>query len=238
MAVGGLLLLLMSLVFPSFAATLNMTRIYHLSLFLLAPFCALGCMSILGLIANMKSLSRFSWRNFGKVTPRVNRAGMLLIALLLISLFLFQVGFIYKIIGDNNTGSISLSMDRMNSWTVYMNQLYVDQPEVSGLQWFAKYENNGSQVFADQQGTRYLMSYGSLPQGRTDVPGPDTAAFRVDSAYFFLYRVNVVDNAFSGWDRTYNTTTLTHLINETDQVYCNGANVFYCGHSVGVVSTP
>jgi len=247
MSVGSLLLLLMSVGLPSFAATLNIGRIYHISLFLLAPFCVLGGISVLELVANgaraMKSRQCPSVKGLERVFAHAlskeesKRTWTLLITFLLISLFLFQVGFIYKATGDNNTGSISLSMDRKNSWTTYMNQLYLDEPEVSALKWFAKHENKESRVFASYEGAEYLMSYGSVPRQRLNILENDTSPYWLGISYAFFDRLNLNNGIFNGYDALWNLTDFMRaktpsFPNETDQIYSSGDSALYCGQGV------
>jgi len=227
MSIGGFLLLLMSFFLPNFAASLNISRIYHLSLFLLAPFCIRGGISIFQSIASMKSRLRLLPRKLGEAKlGSVKKAWILMTAVLLVCFFLFQVGFIYKISGDQPT-SIPLSMDRKNRWTIYMNQLYIDQQEVSAIKWLAHYENNELRVYASSEATTYLADYGLISQGRLYIPDPTISTETIYSSYFYLDRLNTMNNTFVGNKKVWNTTDFSPLLNLLNKIYSNGDSDIY-----------
>ncbi len=136
MCMGGMAVLLMSMLIPSFASSgLNITRFYHLSLFFLAPLCITGFIYIVGLAIKIR-VRIFPLRmNINRtLRKKFKMACLILMAILLVSLFAFQVGFVYEVADDVPT-SISLSMDRPDSWTLYLNQLYINPEEVYASKW-------------------------------------------------------------------------------------------------------
>lgn len=238
MSVGSMLLLLMSIFIPNFAATLNVSRMYHISLFCLAPICVIGGMSIVNLMVGIRSRLGFFPKKLDIAALRsIRKAWMTIIAVLLVCLFLFQVGFIYEISGDAPT-SISLGISRKNSWTIYMNQLYVDQQEVSAIKWLAQFNNNESRVYADSEGTTYLTSYGLISGKRLGWIEPELSGSYVDISYIFFDRLSVVDNIVIGYSTIWNSTDFSSILNRTNRVYCDGASDIYCGRSTNSVSTP
>jgi len=228
MSVTSLSILLMAIFLPKFAAGLNMSRFYHIALFFLAPFCVIGGILILGSIANIKSRFFSASRKFNwAIYDYVKKPWLFLIAVLLISLFLFQVGFIYEITGDVPT-SISLSKDRMNSWTIYMNQLYVDEQEVIASKWLSKYENNKSMIYADAGPNRYLTSYGLIPLERVSIMDPKIQKETSGWSYFFFGRLSVVNNEIVGYNAVWNNTDFSYILNNTNKIYSSGASDIYC----------
>jgi uncharacterized membrane protein len=223
-------ILLMAIFLPSFAAGLNMTRFYHIALFFLAPFCVTGGIIILSSVASMKSrfFSRVS--KFDRAaSDSIKKPWLFLIAVLLISFFLFQVGFIYEITGDVPT-SISLSRERTNSWTIYMNQLYIDDQEVFASTWLSKYGNNESMVYADS-GAGYLTSYGLIPIERVGFLNPKIQNTISDGSYFFFGQLSVVNGIVVGYDMAWNITNFSFILNNTNKIYSNGASDIYCARS-------
>jgi uncharacterized membrane protein len=230
MSIASMSILLMAIFLPAFAAGLNMTRFYHIALFFLAPFCVTGGIVILDSLASMKSrfFSRVS--KFDRVARNsVKKPWLFLVAVLLVSFFLFQVGFVYEITGDIPT-SISLSRDRMNSWTIYMNQLYVDRQEVFASKWLSKFENNESMVYADL-GARYLTSYGLISNERVSILYPGIPNIMSDGSYFFLGKLNVVNDRIVGYSEVWNNTDFSPILNNTNKIYSNGASDIYRGNS-------
>ncbi len=191
--------MLLCLIVPYFAAGLNATRFLHLALFFLAPFSIMGSITLVNSITAIKS--RFVLKIKSARVHNLRKFSLLIASILLISLFLFQVGFIYQISGDN-PNSISLSRDRMNDWTIYMNQLYLDKQEVCSAKWLGVYGNNQCTVYGDT-GSIYFISYGLISNQRLKEISPDV--LKSDSnSYFVFGRLNVVKGQVIGYSNTWN----------------------------------
>jgi uncharacterized membrane protein len=230
MCVASLAVLLMTMLIPSFAAGLNMTRFYHITLFFLAPLCVTGGQFILSFVADLKAkIFSFNLKAKGKLNKRVKQVWVFLIVILLVSFFLFQVGFIYEIAGDSTPTSISLSKDRMNMWTVYLNQLYIEPQEVVAAKWLSTYENNGSLVYADSGG-KYLISYGLIPYQNL-IPIDSMVNEKPNSPVYFVFgKLNVVDDEIIGYSGTeWNMTAFSLILSSANKIYSNGESDIYYG---------
>jgi uncharacterized membrane protein len=129
---GSIVILLMSITLPFFAAALNITRIYHITLFSLAPFGILG-----GIITFRKMFKLLPI----KIIPAAKDSMYLklVIILILVPYFLFNTGFIYEITGDVPT-SISLNSD--------VDHPRFNKQEILSAKWLTNIKNN-KPIYAD-----------------------------------------------------------------------------------------
>ncbi|MEL7669246.1 DUF2206 domain-containing protein [Methanobacterium sp.] len=95
-------ILILSVILPFFASSLNLTRIYHITLFFLAPFAVVGgiyCFRIVYKVFKRK------W------TADSLKMSIRILSILQILLFLFFTGFIYEITQDEPTSFSISSVD-------------------------------------------------------------------------------------------------------------------------------
>jgi uncharacterized membrane protein len=164
---------LAGILIPYFAATINTTRLYHITLLFLAPFCVIGGMRVLKVLSR---IVRASWTN-----KNVRSSLRVLSTFFVIYLF-FNSGFIYELAGH----PISFSL----------NQTAVDRPhfemqEVDAAMWLNDNEVSNTRVYADLYNSylfQMLTGHFSPLQGTKEVITPIA-----DEAYFFLGRENVID---------------------------------------------
>lgn len=122
-------ILIISIAVPYFASALNITRLYHITLFVLAPFSVIG-----GIIL----LKFFLTKIFNKPWTKDRDILLKIIYVGVVFLFLFYSGFIYEISGDNPT---SFSLSNID-YPVFNDQ------EVQGLEWLSTNKKPGY-VYAD-----------------------------------------------------------------------------------------
>jgi len=186
------LILLACIVIPRFSSYLNVSRFYHITLFLLAPFCILGGEAI--------------WRGVSKVTksvssrlkvkkglalstnPNGNNSAYLrfLVLAILIPYFLFNTGFFFELtrsselLGARETpSSCALSSYRVDMFTF-------NQKEAEAVAWLAQGLDGNTPVYGDQFGTlllhdRFYGQVGGIPASG-EVP---------EDAYLFLRSWNI-----------------------------------------------
>jgi len=129
--IGSAVLLLTSVVLPYFAGFFNMDRIYHLSLFFLAPFCVLGVITVFRWLFRLVPLKAFRILNNGLFLR-------LAVILILIPYFLFTTGFIIEVTGDVST-SIALDPD--------MAYPRFNEQEVAGKTWLSSNTGTSEQIY-------------------------------------------------------------------------------------------
>jgi len=145
----GIGLIILSLILSSFAIKYNMPRIYHVTLFFLAPLAIIGILQITQI---------FNHFNISK-----KRVFNLIVIIVLIPYFLFNTGIIYELTGDTPS-SVSLSLDKMKMDTnpVISNQYckIIDDFHVTSSVWLYEHNENYT-IYADYNRARHvLVSYG------------------------------------------------------------------------------
>lgn len=138
------LILIAAIMVPNFSSALNTSRLYQITLILLAPFC------IIGGIMPLRVLS--------KKVPKLNIKENDTLALKVLSIFfatflLFNTGWIYEVAGDSPT---SYSLNNTVDYPKFNDRDIAGQKwiyQVSGIE-----KNNGS-IYADRY--RYNLFIGS-----------------------------------------------------------------------------
>jgi uncharacterized membrane protein len=150
--VASMLILVMCILLPGFANTLNITRFYHILLFFLAPLFAIGCIE----------LFRFVSKHFGFAAKRKTEIySFILMILLLGSYFLFQTNIVYEVTGSESS-SLPLSRYRLGSY-LYFGFEYVTGPQTSSAKWLSQTSNvSNLVVYADESVSYNLVAYGGI----------------------------------------------------------------------------
>jgi uncharacterized membrane protein len=194
---------------PGLANTLQITRFYHILLFLLAPLCVLGAEFLVKPIFKR----------------RTEIIALALLVIILVPYFLFQTGFIYEITRSQSY-SLPLSGNRMGPVFLYEQFGYSSDRDVYGACWLSeKVNTENSTVYADiPSALNVLSSYGMVY--RPDIEVLSNVTTLSENAIVYLSEVNTVNGVVVGSD-LWNTTSLSHIFNSTDSVYSNGACQIY-----------
>jgi len=166
------LLILACIFLPYFANYLNTTRIYHIALITLAPFCILGGEAVwLGarsvwnkITGLMHGMSQRDGVNHLVATGAEDSpSGLKFVALaVLIPYFLFTSGFIYEVTGQEVTDkietpySIALSSYRLDLAGVFYWQ------DGAAARWLAQKADDNAKVYGDYH-TANLLSFHEFP---------------------------------------------------------------------------
>jgi len=159
LSVVSAVLILACIFLPNFADWLNTTRIYHIALITLAPFCILGGEAvwlgaryvwnkITGLMQGMSLRDKAS--QFVAAGAEDSPGGLKFVALaVLIPYFLFTSGFIYEVTGQNVTDkieapySIALSSYRLDLAGVFYWQ------DGAAARWLAQKADDKAKIYSD-----------------------------------------------------------------------------------------
>jgi len=243
LSVAGIFLILACLIMPRFADYLNVTRLYHIALMTLAPFCILGGEAV--------------WRGAVDAWQRIKRAiagnrasgfvsrpgttgyddrpgGLRFVALVvLIPYFLFTSGCIYEITGQSMTEKVDLP------YSIALSSYRLDLAGVlyakdgAAAQWVSQRSDNLTGVYADRHGANLLRFYefhGSV------LDLPHDARNLLPNSYIFLNTVNISHRAITFavatglrqyiiWD---DIPGLTQVIDDGRRIYNNGdAHILY-----------
>ena len=221
-------ILLMCIVLPFFSDKMAIGRIYHITLFLLAPCCILGGETVWKYVS--KAFRSISFK-------RSTYAKMCLI--ILIPYFLFNIGFVYEFT-EHPTGNpvsfyrLKVSNDPLEK-RAYYGMRVPTQDFVSAV-WLSEHKQDQSTIYAGQTSEFGLLHPYPLPPTEPVriLDSPNMSIKKSD--FVFLRCLNAKDNImFSQVERTgahhfqypyYNTTEITCLV-EKNRIYSNGGSEIY-----------
>jgi len=162
------LILLACIVIPRFSSYLNLTRFYHISLFLLAPLFVLGGEAIWQGASRLAKSVSLKLKIKKELALSTNPNGNNLVYLrflalaILIPYFLFNTGFLFEVTGSERYGvndspsSIALSSYRLD-------MPVFTQKEAEAVAWLAQGVDDDTPVYGDEYG-RLLLYEWFLPQ--------------------------------------------------------------------------
>ena len=226
MALGGFGLMLASVILPGFSRNLNITRIYHISLFFLSPLFVIGGLYF------FKVTYRLFRRRLNCEHRSSSAVSLFLLSLVLITYFLFNTGFVQEVTGDVPF-SISLNPQRMQQSVdmakANFNIQYTFETEVFSTVWLSAVRNPDSIVYADNGGRHHvLVSSGMIIANNTGYLYDDVIDYPVDS-YIYLRRLNVIDGLVSvEGGGFFNLSQINPLFDSVNKIYSNGESDIYC----------
>ncbi len=202
MSLVSMVLIAISIVLPYFAQALTMMRIYHITLFFLAPFCVLGGIAVSRWLFRVLQMHRL--RKVG--TPaHLN----LVVILVLVPYFLFGNGFIFELTGATPT-SKPLSLYKTD-WE------FLTKPEIYARTWLAERVTDNGIVHSDAKG---LLHRGpGLPLARF----PRSEGQVSPNSYIFLRRWNVIHGEWrSSVTAPYSRLEKLSYLNGMNKIYDSG----------------
>ncbi|MHA1833528.1 MAG: DUF2206 domain-containing protein [Candidatus Baldrarchaeia archaeon] len=197
---------------PGLANTMNMTRFYHILLFILSPLCVIGA----------EALCHFMFRNKAKI------CSFALLLSVLIAYFLFQTSFVYEIV-KSDSWSLPLSKYRMNSLELSIKFGYMFDVDVFGAKWLTKnMETENLKVYADVRSRNTaLFAYGLIT--KEDVTLLSNVTQITKDGVVFLNNINILQKLIVGNRFIWNTTEFSFL-EDMSKIYSNGASEIYRNH--------
>lgn len=197
---------LLPLMTPSFDL-FHITRMYHLSLLVLAPFCIIG--------GNL----------FFSVLPKLRKSHVppILTLIVVTSLFLFETSFIYEVTGDVSY-SVPLSIHRMDRAVFYGNGYITECVDVAGAEWLHSniVLTANTLMYADIVSINmHLTSYAVFPRDHTEILS-NVTSFNTN-AYVYLRHFNTFDGKMvrrGGY--VWNTSDIRSRFESLDKIYTNG----------------
>ncbi len=155
------------IVVPYFSSSLATTRLYHITLFVLAPFCVIGGMMV---FRALNSIIRSSWAN------KSGKNSLKVFSVFLVIYLLFNTGFVYQVAGDNCT---AISLNKSADYPLF------NQKEYFGAEWICNEKKNTS-IYADDYRwlliTNFEQKVQVFPFNVTNVP---------EDSYVYLGTLNI-----------------------------------------------
>jgi uncharacterized membrane protein len=209
----GLILLFGAIAVPYFASSLNTSRLYHITLFFLAPFCIIGGLAVFN---KLQEAVRTISSRLSSVSPE---ASLKVLCVLLVALFLFNTRFVFEVAGASPSSmSLNSKLDfpRFNSEEVY------------AAKWMTDTSNN-SLFYGDVYGSLLLYEFAywnvSVFWGNNNTLPKD--------AMVYLRSLNVQGKIIQSPANSYNYTDLTaspffnKVLVEKDRIYDDGGAAIY-----------
>ncbi len=209
-ALVNLALCLAGIVIPHFASSINASRLYHITLFFLAPFC------IIGGIATFNRVKGISGMRFSEGSTK---GSLKLLSVFLALFLLFNSGFIFEVVKDKPS---SISLDKNMDCPIFNDK------EVHAAKWLV---NVTDPIYADIVGRLVLREF---VFGRVGIYFGETKELPSE-AYIYLRSLNLKGfmNEFCQEKRNYlrielsNSTFYNNVINKKNRIYDNGGSEIY-----------
>lgn len=222
-AIFAYLLLVLSIVIPYLASSLNTTRIFQIALIFLAPYAIIGILTVCSL--------------FNKICIKLIKRSFIIrpykiISVFLVIFFLFNVGFIYEI--SNDPSSISLSqktIEQSNDIQIkggFFTTLSIFDQDVNSSNWLIKNRNYSKDIYSDRISSKVLKH--NLDKTYLFREYNNTL-IKPKNSYLFLGYVNLRKDVITmemGNIFIYkNTVNELKYIESTNKIYSNGAGDLY-----------
>lgn len=239
-SLSGIIILIFSIIVPNFSNQIYTLRLYQITLLFLSPFCIIGGIHFFQIIGTFMKVSLL--RNVKNPTK--------IVSLILIILFLFQIGFIGEIINDPS--SIPLSKNSMvNSNINEKINFYYDynvyEQDMYSAKWFSdKTYNENLTLYIDAITTNVINydlfkkfnieSYSKITPTKNQVFSiSNSFRFRPKSYLYLSYhtvvgQILITNKKLSSYNETQISQLMTKLFNTTevnDKIYSNGGSDIY-----------
>jgi len=174
-----------------------------------------------------------SW--FFSISPKLRKSYMpsTLILIVVVSLFLFETGFIWEVTGDVSY-SVPLSMHRMNRAMVYGIGYVTESVDVAGAEWLHSniVITASTIVYADVVSVWFpLTSYAVFPRDHAEVLANATFFLKGMSSYVYLRNFNTLDGKILGQGymlgHVWNTSDVSPRSEALDKIYTNGGSEIF-----------
>lgn len=190
LSIVAALILLACIVIPHFSSYLLVKRFYHISLFLLAPFCILGAEALwLGISKLIRAVSRRLKAGREASLPYYRgRSGpaflRVFILAVLIPFFLFNTGFFFEVTGSERF-AVNDSPSSMALSSYRLDMAVFAREDADAVLYLTRIIGDGV-VYADQWGRLIIYDRILEPVGEITASGKAP-----DDAYIFLRTRNV-----------------------------------------------
>jgi len=191
LTVGAVLILLACVVIPRFSSYLNVSRLYHICLLLLAPLLVVGGEAIWRRAATLGRSISSRLRLRGRLALSANQDGTspgylrFLALAVLVPYFLFNSGSLFELTSSQLYG-VTDSPSSLALSSYRLDMPVFDQNEAEAANWLAESIDDSTLVYADEFGR--LLLYDRLYGQVRIIPDSGEVA---EEAYIFLRTWNV-----------------------------------------------
>jgi len=215
-SIASFLIFFSSFIIPNIFM-INVSRVYHIVLFFLAPYCIIGCFQVLQFFTRWSRLRRFSDQEIW----------IQAFAVFFTAMFFIGSGLVYEVAREYPT-SISLSQKTILSGgnltsIIRLHSNWIPETDVAAVQWASARRNSSFRVYADGTITSLPMySYGMNLENSYLMN--DT--WPEYGSYILLSRLNtrygVMTWPDSNVTNTWPTSALDPILADRGRIYSNG----------------
>lgn len=184
-------LVFVSIILPYFSReTMNMTRLYQVTLMILSPYFIIGGEAFIGKLFNIRYILKSSI--YRSLTLK------LLILFVLVPYFAFNSGLIYEITKDEpiltplGIERIKISGNNISKSSLY--DAYITEQDIMGATWLSNHRNIDWNIYAPRRGYSIFSSY--TKSNKNVITIKNGTEFQKDSYVYSRY-VNVHEDIFS-----------------------------------------
>lgn len=208
------ILLFSSIIVPYFSGYLNISRIYHIAILFLSPFCVLGGIAIIRWIRILVSR--------GRLRGAINSVPLkIVVILVLVPYFMFSSAFIYLLMGEPVT-SIALNPD--------LDYTRFNQKEILAKDWLYSYSDKQIPILGDYVSSQLIQELKGFQESYMIFGEMD---WTPDSSYIYLRSLNVIQDKIQSKMRItpyidFHTSRLaTVVLPPKNKIYTNGGSEVY-----------
>jgi uncharacterized membrane protein len=214
-ALTGCGLVILTFAVPVFFKTWNQSRLQHLSLIFLAPFCVIGILTL----CRVPSLITRT----GGVSLAPGRKSYAVASVFLVILLLLNTGFVSALAGQAMVNPAPALFNEQFSL------LFVHPQDLAGAKWLGSAIGQSS-VYGDYFSASALLAYSSIPVGKIQQLYYPGGPQRNTTYYIYVRSSDVADIAQSGensqqlsangLNSTYYTGTMNKIYDSGCAIYC------------------
>jgi uncharacterized membrane protein len=222
-------ILLLSLIIPNLAPSLNFSRFYAITLLILSPCFVIGGELLVDLAATF--VKRTTEKHFFE---HIKKATKILLFAVIIGYFLTQSGFVNLVAGAAPL-SFPLDYSRASSSSdpiiqKNFNSMYIPEQSALSASWLFSHKVDSVGVFPnDISGFHALVSYGLIPDNLIFIITNSTITLQ--SNYIYLGSLKIMNGAINS-SISFNASQISSLLNQNNLIYTNGiSEIFYVNPS-------
>jgi len=216
LALISFLILILSFTVPFFSGSMQTSRVYHITQFLLVPFFIIGFIMFYNIIRNLIK------RSNEKIDMGKSNFSLKIVSIFMAIFLVFNSGLAYELSGEIG-GSISLiSFKSDYNFPVY------NEFEFSGAEWINNKKSNGI-IYSDNYRSSLFAMYGLK---RALFSEKSETYFNAPNAYIFMGRWNVLNkqvliSSSKGLTKSYKEISTFNIINNKNKIYSNNGTEVY-----------
>ncbi len=222
-------ILLLCIVIPNLAPSLNFSRFYAITLLILSPCYVIGGELVVNIAGAL-------WKKITKkrFLGNIKKGTKILLFIVIVGYFLSQSGFINIVVG---AAPLSFSLDYSRASTSpdpiiqnNFNSMYISEHAVFSASWLLSHKVDSVEVFPDDvSGVHALVSYGLIPDNLIFTITNSTIT--PQSNYIYLGSLNTTNGVITS-SISSNTSQISSLLNQNNLIYANGnSEIFYVNPS-------